>query len=241
MIRRFINNFIDVLYPKCCRICHQRLKTNSVDNLICIDCWSKIKKNVPPFCRRCGRTIKNNCFLKNICPQCQRTDFAFDRAFSPCVYEGVVKELISQFKYKGNDYIGTSLSRLLIDFVEDYNLELKLFDLIIPVPLHPKKLREREFNQAQILSKCLADKFGMELSTNNLIRVRDTSTQTDLTDRERWRNMEGSFTVRNGSHLKRKNILLIDDVLTTGATCCEASHALKEAGVAVIFVLTLAN
>lgn len=241
MLGRFINNFIDVIYPKTCRVCGNRLKTNSVDNLICLDCWSKIKKNAPPFCRRCGRNLKNNHFLKNICPQCQRTDFGFDRAFSPCVYEGVVKVLISQFKYRGNDYIGTSLSRLLIDFVEDYNLELKLFDLIAPVPLHPKKLREREFNQAQILSKCLAGKFGMELSTNNLIRVRDTSTQTDLADRERWHNVAGSFTVRDGSHLKRKNILLIDDVLTTGATCSEASRALKEAGAGVVFVLTLAN
>lgn len=241
MIRRLINNFIDILYPKFCLICHSRVKDNDLDNLVCLNCWSKIKKNVPPFCRRCGRNIKDNPILKNICGQCQRIDFGFDRALSPCRYEGVLKELISQFKYQGKDYLGRTLSRLLIDFVREYNLELNLFDVIMPVPLHKRKLREREFNQAQILSEFLASKLNMELSKEELMRIRDTSTQTDLTDRMRWINVKDSFTVKKENNLKRKNILLIDDVLTTGATCSEAARVLKEAGAAVVFVLTLAN
>jgi len=209
--------------------------------VVCLNCWSKIKKNLPPFCRRCGRNIGNTYILKNICAKCQRTDFGFDRALSPCVYEGVIKELIYQFKYGARDYLGKTLSRLLVDFIRDYNLELEPFNLIMPVPLHKRKLREREFNQAQILSEALASKLDMEVSTNELIRIRDTATQTDLTDKERWNNLKGSFMVTDKGKTAGKNILLIDDVLTTGATCSEAARALKKAGAGVVFVLTLAN
>ena len=237
----FIGHFIDILYPKYCHICHNRLKSNDLNNVVCLNCWSKIKKNLPPFCRRCGRNIKNIHIAKNICAGCRRTNYSFDRALSPCVYEGVLKELIYQFKYGSRDYLGKTLSRLLIDFIKEYNLEVSLFDLIIPVPLHKRKLREREFNQAQILSEYLAAGLGIELSTKELIRVHDTRTQTELTDRQRWDNLSGCFAVSRDNKVKGKNILLIDDVLTTGATCSEAAAALKGAGAAVVFVLTLAN
>lgn len=241
MIKYFLRNFIDIIYPKTCLACGNLLKNNDLDNLVCLDCWSKIKKNPPPFCLRCGRNIKDNQIQKNICPQCQRIDFSFDRALSPCVYEGILKKLIFQFKYQGKDYLGSTLGRLLIDFINDYNLELKWFDLIMPVPLHKRKLREREFNQAQIISEFLASKLNMELSINDLVRIRDTTTQTDLTERLRWINVKNSFMVKNKDKLKRKNILLIDDVLTSGATCSEAARVLKEAGAGIVFVLTLAN
>lgn len=241
MLRRFLNNFIDIVYPKHCLICYNRLKSNALDNIVCLDCWSKIKKNVPPFCNRCGRHIESKEFPKNICGQCQRINLSFDRAFSPCLYEGVLKELIHQFKYNSKDYLGHTLSKLLIDFIKDYNIELKFFDLIVPMPLHKRKLREREFNQAQILSDFVASEFDIELSRNHLVRICDTSTQTDLTDKQRWLNVKDAFMVRQENELKRKNILLIDDVLSTGATCSEAARVLKNAGCGIVFVLTLAN
>jgi ComF family protein len=240
-MRNLIWHFIDILYPKHCHLCHNRLKSNDLDDVVCLDCWSGIKKNLPPFCRRCGRNIKDNRITKHICAGCRRTNFGFDRAFSPCVYEGTIKELIYQFKYGSRDYLGKTLSRLLIDFIKEYGLEVSLFDLIIPVPLHQRKLREREFNQAQTLSEFLSAGLGLELSTKELIRVRDTATQTGLDDRQRWSNLSGSFAVGNTGKVKGKNILLIDDVFTTGATCSEAAAALKSAGAGAVFVLTLAN
>jgi len=241
MIKRLVGNFIDILYPKTCHLCHHQLKSNHLDNLICMDCWLKIKKNQPPFCLRCGRSLSSHRLGKNICVACQRLNFHFDRALSPCAYEGVLKELISQFKYQGKDYLSKTLSRLLLNFIEEYDLPFQLFDLVMPVPLHKRKLREREFNQARLLSEELAAKLKLKLTGNGLIRIRDTATQTELNERERWINMQGSFTVKEEGKLKGKNILLIDDVLTTGATCSEAARVLKKAGCGVVFVLTVAN
>jgi ComF family protein len=165
----------------------------------------------------------------------------FDRAFSPCLYEGVVKELIHTFKYNGRDYLGATLSKLMLEFIEDYNIPVDLLDLIIPIPLHKTRLREREFNQAQILSSYIARKFNKKLILNNLRRIRYTKTQTELETDQRLLNVKDSFAITKKEEIKDKNILLVDDVLTTGATSSEAAYALKNSGANVVFVLTLAN
>ena len=114
-------------------------------------------------------------------------------------------------------------------------------DLIIPIPLHKTRLREREFNQAGILGEQIARNFNKTSSSDNLIRHRGTKTQTGLENKERLLNAKGSFMVKDATAIKGKNILLIDDVLTTMSTCSEAAHALKAAGANIVFVLSLAN
>ena len=240
MLRKFLNVFVDIVYPKTCLVCKRQLKAlTCVDNLVCTQCWAKIKINAPPFCHRCGRHLEKP--IKNICPACVRKELHFDRAFSPCVYEGVLKELIHAFKYQGKDYLGPTLTRLMTEFIEEYNLPMDLLDLVIPIPLHKTRLREREFNQAQILSNHIARKFNKKVSHDNLRRLRLTKTQTELEIGERLLNVKGSFTATKKEDIKGKNILLVDDVLTTGATCSEAAYALKDAGANIVFVLTLAN
>lgn len=240
MLRNFLNAFADILYPKICLACKTKLKDkSSIDNLVCGECWGKIKKNPPPFCHSCGRHLNNP--TKNICPSCMRKQMHFDRAFSPCAYEGVLKELILLFKYKNKDYLGTPLSRIMVEFIRDYNLPMDFIDLIIPVPLHKARLREREFNQAEVLSNHIAPIFNKRVLPDGLIRTRDTKTQTELEIKERLRNVRGGFTVRKSKDIESKNILLVDDVLTTGATSSEAAHTLKKAGAHIVFVLTLAN
>ncbi|MBU3958540.1 MAG: ComF family protein, partial [Candidatus Omnitrophica bacterium] len=210
-------------------------------NLVCIECWEKIKRNMPPFCHSCGRHLKMGKSLKNICPLCIKKLLHFDRAFSPCVYEGTIKELIHHFKYRSKDYLGLSLSRLMIEFIREYNLPLELIDFIIPIPLHKTRLREREFNQAQILSDYIAKEFNKEILHDSLRRLRYTKTQTELEETQRFLNVKGGFSVSRKEMIKGKNILLVDDVLTTGATSSEAAYALKDAGATIVFVLTLAN
>ncbi len=241
MLRKFLGAIADIVYPKTCLACGRQLKeTTCVDNLVCIECWGKIKRNPPPFCRSCGRHLEKPVTM-NICPACVRRQLHFDRAFSPCAYEGVIKELIHAFKYKGKDYLGPTLTRLMIEFIDEYALPMDLLDLIIPVPLHKTRLREREFNQAQILSGHIARRFNKKVSDNNLRRMRLTKTQTGLETGERLLNVKGSFMADKSGDIKGKNILLVDDVLTTGATCSEAAYALKDAGAGIVFVLTLAN
>jgi ComF family protein len=165
----------------------------------------------------------------------------FDRALSPTVYTGPIQELIQQFKYKGKDYLGELLSKLLLEFIRDYHLPLDDIDLIIPVPLHRTRLREREFNQALALGRPIARQFNKTITDAVLVRQKNTRTQTELAPALRLANVRGSFAVRDQALVTNKNILLVDDVLTTGATCSEAALALKNAGAKVVFVLTLAN
>ena len=242
MLRKLCNGLLDIIYPRTCLCCRSKLgKSLSVDNIVCLGCWGKIRKNTPPFCRGCGRHLEREDFDKNICPRCLKNKPHFDRAFSPCVYEGVLKELIHSLKYKGLDYLGKTLSYFMVDFIREYKLPTDLMDMIIPVPLHTSRLREREFNQALVLSENIGKEFGIMVGTDVLKRVKATKSQTSLEDSERFSNVRGSFSLTKPDSVKAKNILLVDDVLTTGATCSEASLALKNSGAGMVIVLTWAS
>jgi ComF family protein len=240
-LHNIISGLVDILYPKTCLVCKKRLTDSSVDNLVCFACWGKIKKNLPPFCHRCGRQLSRKNLTKSICADCVKKTLHFDRAFSPCIYEGAVKELIHQFKYKNKDYLGSTLSKLMIDFIKEYELPINFIDFIIPVPLHKTRLREREYNQAQILSNHIAREFKKMVSNDILIRNRYTKTQTELEPEKRLSNVKNSFSVTHNDVFKGKNLLLVDDVLTTGSTVSEAAYALKNFGANIVFVLTLAS
>jgi competence protein ComFC len=242
MLAGLLKGLVDIVYPRTCLVCKTGLKgISSIDNLVCSQCWAKIKKNPPPFCHSCGRHLEVKNPVKNICLKCLRKKTHFDRAFSPCLYDGVLKELIHEFKYNGKDYLGRSLSRLMIEFIKEFSLPMDCLDLIVPVPLHKIRLRERDFNQAKILSGYIAREFDKKMLGAALIRNRHTKTQTELEEDLRFLNVHESFSVARDRDIKGANILLVDDVLTTGATSSEAAYTLKKAGANIVFVLTLAN
>jgi ComF family protein len=241
MFRRLLSGLVDIVYPKICLSCKVKLKDSLGNELVCGECWGKIKRNTPPFCTSCGRHLEKNMLSKNICANCNRKTLYFDRAFSPCIYDGVVKELVHKFKYGTKDYLGKTLSRLMIEFIKEYNLPMEYIDLVVPVPLHAQRMREREFNQAHVLAEYIAREFDKKLYSAAITRNRPTRTQTDLEPAERFLNVRGSFRVNCPEEIKGKNVLIVDDVLTTGATCSEAAYVLKEAGAGLAFVLTLAN
>lgn len=240
MLRRLLKGLKEVVYPKICLGCATRLKDSPAEHFVCDTCWGTIKKNAPPFCRFCGRHL-DRAQGRNICPGCIRQPLYFDRAFSPCAYDGVIKELIHQFKYKNKDYLGKSLSRLMIEFIREYNLGMDYLDFIVPMPLHAARLREREFNQAEVLSRHIAPEFDKEINPDCLLRRALRKPQAELKNDQRFTNIAGSFAVNPKTQVRGKNILLVDDVLTTGATASEAASTLKKAGANIIFVLTLAN
>jgi competence protein ComFC len=241
MLKALLSGLGDLIYPKICLSCKKKLDKSAKDSFICQGCWSNIKRNVPPFCQFCGRRLKASNISKSICPDCTRRNLHFDSAFSPCVYTGVIKDLIREFKYKNKDYLGLSLSRLMIEFIKEYNTPIEYMDFIVPIPLHKTKLREREFNQAQILSQHIAKEFEIDVLTQILLRTKKTKTQAELETHERFLNVKDSFRVIDDKQIRNKNILLVDDVLTTGATSSEAAKALKNSGANIVFVLTLAN
>jgi ComF family protein len=241
MLRGLFKGLQDLIYPNCCLVCKNKVPPPDRQELICSGCWNQIEKNLPPFCASCGRHLAPEAIEKNACPNCSKIDYFFDRAFSPCVYTGAVKKLIHEFKYAGKDYLGKPLGKLMHTFILDYRLPMEHLDFVIPIPLHKSRQREREFNQAEILSREVARKFDKQLLTNALIRVKPTKTQTGLTFQERCRNMEESFSVVKPELIKNTNLLLVDDVLTTGATSSQAARCLKESGAAKVLLLTLAS
>ncbi len=244
-MKKFLANLItglkDIIYPRTCLICKQDLAKTCVDEFVCVKCWASIKKNTPPFCRRCGRNLDRESLAKTYCSACLKAPKHFDRAFAPCIYEGPIKNLIHEFKYRKIDYLAKTLSGLMVDFIREYDVPVSSMDIIIPVPLHPARLREREFNQAELLARNIASVFTKIISADNLVRLRHTRTQAELEGSDRLTNVKDSFSVKWPDRIKGKSILLIDDVLTTGATSSEASRALKNAGANSVFVLTLAN
>ena len=129
----------------------------------------------------------------------------------------------------------------MIEFIKEYNVPVDLLDSILPIPLHKTRLREREFNQAEVLSNHIGKEFNKTVLSDCLMRHRYTKTQTGLEDSLRLLNVKGSFSINQGKAIKGKNILLVDDVLTTGSTASEAAYVLKNAGANIVFVLTLAR
>ena len=128
----------------------------------------------------------------------------------------------------------------IVNFVQIYHLDIKQFDIIVPVPLFPSRLRERGYNQSELLAELIALRYHIDLSLANLVRIRNTEHQTSLTEKERWTNIKGAFKIIDSSEFSGKNILIIDDLLTTGATVSETATTLKDAKAKTVGVLTLA-
>jgi len=128
----------------------------------------------------------------------------------------------------------------MIDFIEIYRFDINQFDVIIPIPLFVSRLRERGYNQSRLLAQEISQKYRISLSADNLTRIRNTEHQTLLSEKERWTNIVGAFRIKDPAKFFGKNILIIDDLLTTGATASEAALTLKNAGTKTVGILTLA-
>jgi len=129
---------------------------------------------------------------------------------------------------------------LLKKFFERYNVPLNHFDYGLPIPLHPVRLRERGFNQSQLIAEILKEDHGLPVITDGLIRLRPTEPQSFLGQKERWTNLEGAFTIKCSFNINSNSILLIDDLLTTGATASAAAKVLKDAGAKKVGLLVVA-
>ena len=186
-------------------------------------------------CKKCGKPGYNG-----TCEDCRKqfTYYSVARAYG--VYEGVLKECIHKLKYEGEMCLAKTLGRLMIDCLDDFP-ELSRCDLIVPVPLHRVRERERGYNQAYLLARVISDYIKVNISLNNLIRARRTVPQTELSRTLRLGNVKGIFDVRDALEFKGEKLLLIDDVFTTGSTVNECSKTLIEAGAGEVVVLTAAR
>ncbi len=160
------------------------------------------------------------------------------RMFSAVAYRGEAKKLIYALKYKHNTYLSREMAEIMKDFLSGETID---FDLIIPVPLYNKKKRRRGFNQAALLAKYLGIKTGVEVAHTNLIRTRNTRIMHQLSRLDRRENVRAAFRLKKPENISGRSILIIDDILTTGATIEECGKVLYEAGAEAVTAMTFAR
>ncbi|MFH1868981.1 MAG: ComF family protein [Candidatus Omnitrophota bacterium] len=230
---------LNLVYPIYCEGCNAKLAYNN-KSYLCHECMTKIKENSPPFCVRCGRCLSGDKDIKTICPDCVKKTYSFDAAWQCCTYDGLIKDLIHNFKYSRKLFLKNILSDILYDFLTKHINYMGL-DLILAVPMHRICANKRGFNQSLLLSKELSRRLGLPYSSNCLVKTKNTRKQIALNKRMRLNNIKGAFSVKKNTDLSSKNILLIDDVFTTGATANECSLVLKKSDAKSVSVLALAR
>ncbi len=229
---------LDLVYPRTCTVCG--METGAGQGYICWDCMSGFEIISRPFCSVCGDPAEGMIEHDYQCSYCQQRKRGFDMARSALRYRGAIRNVLQSLKYSRQTYLVDDLLPYLSACVNLYYSKVP-FDGIMFVPLYPKKERERTFNQAGLLAAGLARKHDLPLLANCLERVRYTATQTDLDAAARRKNVRDAFAVRNRKWLDGRTLLLVDDVMTTGATVDECANVLKGAGAAGVFVITVAR
>ena len=231
---------LNLLYPPVCQLCRNQRATAG-DGFVCSQCRSHVRFIREPFCQRCGRPFEGDLTTTFQCANCLELDLHFSSARSAVVAKSVVLEAIHRFKYSRALWFENFLAGLLVREAATVLRSGEAWDGIVPVPLHPLKLREREFNQAALLAGQLARATHLPLNEKCLRRVLPTATQTLLTRDKRAANMKNAFAVRRGARLDGQRLVLVDDVFTTGATTNACAKALRAAGAAEVAVWTVAR
>ncbi|MBN2418057.1 MAG: ComF family protein [Deltaproteobacteria bacterium] len=236
-----ISNLIDIIYPPRCQICGDFLNEHPIDRGdICDSCLSGFKILTHPFCRICSEPFKSEVEEDHLCEKCLIKRPYYDELRSPYLYEEKLKNAIQLIKYSGKSDIVKSLGPLLAAFAK--GCTNNAIDMImIPVPLHRKKLKQRGFNQSALFVKTISSTLGIETDLFTLIRTRYTESQAGLSLDQRRRNVKGAFEIREENKISGKTVILVDDVATTGNTMNECARVLKKAGCEKVLGLTLAR
>lgn len=229
---------LDFIFPKYCVNCKK------LGDYICPDCFSYISFDVFDFCLMCNKQSINGLTHKYC-----RKRLGIDGAFSVLQYKGIVKKLVYNFKYK--PYFVSDLKSILSDLLYEGLIQkesfMQLFEelkdqlILAPIPLHKSKLRQRGYNQSELLARGLSEKFNLPV-VSVLKRVKNTKSQYGLKKDERKKNIAGAFEISPNIPISQDlNILLVDDILTTGSTLLEAAKVLKQNGVNNVWGITLAR
>lgn len=232
MIKSFLNELVKKLDPPRCLSC--RLP----GSFICETCSTYTPYLEQPLCPVCTRPAVAG-FTH---PRC-RSRYCLDRLFVPFRYRGVIAVAIKKLKYKEVTTLADFLANLIVEEMTEEGFQFGSQSIIIPVPLHRLKLLERGYNQAGLLGNSLGKRLGIRVVTGVLKRIRETPTQTKLKGKEREKNVKNAFAVdlKKVDSIFGKDILLVDDVFTTGATLRECGRILKHSGARYIYAVTVAK
>lgn len=231
-----------VVFPAPCRICGKTL-VNASRIPICEVCLGGFERIAPPICVCCGRPFVSAAAAEAAQPLCRlcRADFyAFERARSYAVYDGALSEAMVLLKYEEVTRLGDWFAARLAEIVSRAPDEWRA-DVVAPVPLHPERRRERGYNQAELIARPLAKRLNLKLESHLLVRTKPRPPQLVLSRTEHWKSVRGAYATREGLQVDNLRVLLVDDVLTTGATLDSCARALREAGAAAVLGLTVAR
>ncbi|MBI3329036.1 MAG: ComF family protein [Nitrospinae bacterium] len=243
MLQGVTLHLADAVLPRHCSVCGVVLGPDARPTF-CDTCWSAIRLITPPYCPCCGRPFRSPVALayspEHRCGACRRKPPAFDHARAIGRYEGPLRAAIHLLKYRGKLHVKGPLLQLALEHFHEH-FQGAAFDAVIPIPLHRRRLMQREFNQAAVLASGLAAQLSIVVLERVLVRVRWTQPQVELSGDERRRNVKDAFAMTDASQIEGKRVLVVDDVLTTGATVSEAAKTLKAAGATRVDVFALAR
>jgi competence protein ComFC len=233
---------VSVVFPSGCRIC-ESLLTKASRVPLCQECLSSFERVPSIICQVCGRPLPGLARKEGeplLCPACQGRTYAFDRARSFALYKDAVVRAILLLKFEQIEPLGAWFAGQLAEMVNVDSDRLSV-DVVVPVPLHREREKERGYNQAALLSKPLAKRLRLPHRAVLLMRTRARPDKQVLSLEERWESVRGAFATRPGSQIDNLRVLLVDDVLTTGATLDACARALREAGAKSVIGLTVAR
>jgi ComF family protein len=236
---------LSVVFPAPCRICEQLL-TEPTRIPVCNACLDSFKHIEGCVCQVCGMPVEAAATLNVagfVCPLCkdpQHRTYAFDRMRSWSFYEGAMVRAVLLLKFESIEPLGGLFARLLAELVAKSGGNFEA-DVVVPVPLHRQRERERGYNQAALIAKPLAKLLGLQFKAVLLTRIRPRPDKHILTLEERWDSVRGAFATRPGSQVDNLRVLLVDDVLTTGATLDSCAKALRDAGAQSVVGVTVAR
>ena len=227
-LKILIEKLLGLLYPAKCPFC------GKIWSGICDDCREKYPMIQEPRCKKCGKPIQKE--TEEYCYDCKKTEHYYEWGRSLWIHKAPVNEAIYAFKYKNRRCYGEVFARELAK-VYGKRLKEQNVELIIPIPLHKSRRRERGYNQTEIIAKYLGDYTGIEVDHTSLVRNKKTSPQKRYSDKERKKNMKNAFALKK--KIDAENVVLIDDIYTTGSTIDEAARILKKSGVSNVCFLTI--
>ncbi len=226
----FFNSFLDFLFPPICLSCNQEIDKG----LVCFQCLYKINRSPLGVCAKCGYPLGYN----QDCQHC-KSMLILPRTRALGFYSEPWLPLIHALKYQGKKSLAKIFGRSMSGLLNSDPM-LKQADALVPIPLHSARKRERGFNQAELLSLEISDQTGIPI-LNALKRKKNTKSQITLDPKERIENMQGAFIIKDKQMVINKRVILIDDVITTGATISSAAQVLQNAGAQEVYGLVVAR
>ena len=234
MLSKVFSFLHSYLLPNCCLICNEALQ---IDGCFCSKCWPTLGFVGDAICKICCKEFTIDIGdLHNICAKCMIKPPIYDESRALMKFTPNSQKLIHQFKYYNSPWLAKVFAKLIM---ARYNPWIKSFDTIIAIPMHKLKRLMRGYNQAQILAKELGCMSNVTLLNNVLTKKRITKSQTTLSKKKRMENLENSFAINNVDSIKGKNILLVDDVITTGSTANLCASLLKENSVGKVAIISV--